>query len=374
MSITLSKVLIDTPTKEAILKVLDSGYIVQGPQVAKLEADFCTLTGAKHAVAVSNGTTALHSALAVLGVGPGDEVITTPFTFVATANAIRMCGATPVFADINPQSFNLDPNPVAKAITKKTKAILVVNLYGLPADYRALKKICKQNSLYLVEDAAQSIGATYFGKNSGNLADVSCFSLYATKNLMSGEGGMLTTNQKSLAQKLKRFRHHGQSETKHYVYDDLGYNYRLTDIAATIALGELKKLDKNTKRRQYIAQKYHYAFSSVKGLITPSVPSRSTHVYHQYTIRLTKQFTLTRQKFQEKLSTAGIQTNIFYPITLDRFKHLNGGELYTNLPHSTQAAKEVISIPVHPYLTNQEIDYIIKTIASIWKSFPSKQW
>ncbi len=270
MRLSLSKILIDTPTKQAVVKVLDSGFIVQGPKISQLEAKFVALTGAKYAVAVSNGTAALHSALAVLGIGPGDEVITTPFTFVATANAILMCGATPVFADIDPVTYNLDPIAVEKVITKKTKAILVVNLYGLPANYQELKKIAKIYNLYLVEDAAQSVGASYYQKVSGSLADISCFSLYATKNLMCGEGGIITTNKKSLSQKIKRFRHHGQSETKRYHYDGLGYNYRLTDIAATIALGQLKHFSKQTARRQAIAQQYTHAFSNVPGLTPPT--------------------------------------------------------------------------------------------------------
>jgi perosamine synthetase len=366
-TIPISKVVIDAATRKAVDEVLASGHLVWGPKVKELETQFAKLCGLNDSVAVTSGTSALHTALSILNLGPGDEVITTPFTYVATANAIRLVGATPIFVDIDPQTYNLHPNLIEAAISKKTKAILSVDLYGLPADYYALKKIAKKNHLYLIEDAAQAVGSSYYGHPTGTLGDVGCFSLYATKNLMCGEGGMVASHSPKLILKARRFRNHGESGGVNYQYHGIGHNYCLSDIHAAIALGQFKHLKENTLRRQAIAARYTETFKSIPGLITPIIPPHYTHVFHQYTLRITKDFPLTRPDFQQKLLAKGITSRIYYPQSLHQLKHLNPQNLSYQLPESNRAAREVLSIPVHPYLTDSEVDYIIETVVKISK-------
>jgi len=364
--IAISKPYIGKEEKKAVLAVLDSNMLAQGANVAKLEEEFCRLCGTKHAIAVNNGTAALHTALYTLNLQPGDEVITTPFTFVASANAILMAGGTPVFADIEPHTFNLDPQKIEKLINKKTKAILVVNLYGQPADYGAIKKIAKKYRLKIVEDAAQSIGAQYGSKKSGNLGDIGCFSLYATKNIMCGEGGVITTNSGAVANAARRFRHHNQIPGKSYQYKGVGYNYRLTDLAASIALVQLSRLENLTKKRQKIAEKYDRAFGKIKGLVIPYRARGCTHVFHQYTLRVTKKFPLTRDELKQVLNRKGVAANIYYPEPLQKVYHLRGSKKRngSEFKEVNRAVKEVISIPCHPMLTNTEINQVIKTVLS----------
>src|SRR3989339_198434 len=247
--INISKPIIGKEEIAAVLKVLKSGMIVQGPVVEKLEENFAKYCGTKYAVAFNSGTAAIHAGLYTLGIGPGDEIITTPFTFVATANPILMQGAKVVFADISEDDFNIDPKEVEKKITKKTKAIIPVDLYGQVYNYPAIKKIAKKYHLKILEDACQAVGANRGKARAGNFGDVAAFSLYATKNIMSGEGGLITTNDEKIAEKCKMFRHHGQSEKTKYEYFDLGYNYRMTDILAAIGLVQLKKIERFSRRR-----------------------------------------------------------------------------------------------------------------------------
>ena len=366
VKIPISVPYIGKEEKNAVLKVLNSRKIVQGEKVKFFEEKFRNYCGTKYAVAVNNGTSALHTALYAAGIGPGDEVITTPFTFVATANSILMAGAKPVFVDIDEKTFNIDPGQAEKAITRKTKALLVVNLYGQPADYEKLKKIARKHKLKIIEDAAQSVGARYHNDVSGNLADIGCFSFYATKNIMCGEGGILTTNSKESYEKAQLFRNHGQSENKKYSYQGLGFNYRLTDLYAAILIGQLKRLGQITKRRNEIASIYNAAFKNIKGIVIPDIAPGRTHVFHQYTLRITPQFKITRDKFQKYLSNKGIQTNVYYPIPLYRFKHL-ADKRYVDkkFPITEKMIQEVVSIPAHPLLTKQELAYIIRTIISL---------
>src|SRR3990167_6008515 len=241
--ITISDPVIDNNEIKAVTKVFCSRQITQGKIVYNLEDIFAKFCGTKYAVATNSGTSALHTALYAIGIRPGDEVITTPFTFVATANAILMVGATPVLIDIDPKTYNLDPQKIEKAVTKKTRAIIAVNLYGQPADFDEINKIAKKHKLIVVEDAAQSVNTTYKTKRSGSFGDISCFSFYATKNITCGEGGMITTNNKSYFQKAKQFINHGQKTNGIYEYVDIGLNLRMTDIEAAILLEQLKKVD-----------------------------------------------------------------------------------------------------------------------------------
>ncbi len=348
--------------EKAVLKVLRSGMLATGPKTKEFEEQFALLCGAKFAVAVNNGTSALHTAVQT-AISPGDEVIIPPFTFVATANAVLMSGGIPVFADIDEKTYNIDPQQIEIAITKKTKAIMPVNLYGQAADYGAINKIAKKHKLIVIEDAAQSVNAKQKNKTSGNLADMACFSLYATKNIMSGEGGIVTTNSKDFYEKMMEFRNHGQPLGKRYEYVGLGYNYRIPDVLSAIAVEQLKRIDSITKKRQAIAQLYNQAFADIKGLVTPYVEKNNTHVYHQYTLRLNKDFPMNRDELRKYLEKNGIQSNVYYPIPLYEVDHLKVDK--KNFPVTERVVKEVLSIPVHPQLTKKEIQHIIKTIQNI---------
>lgn len=361
--ISISKPVIEKDEIKAALQVLSSGVIAQASQVAKLEEQFAHLCQTKYAVATNNGTSALHTALYAIDIQPGDEVITTAFSFVATANSILMVGARPIFVDIDEKTFNIDVAKIKKNVTKKTKAIIVVNLFGQPADYREINYLAKKYHLKVIEDAAQSINAVYNGKKSGNLADISCFSLYATKNITCGEGGMVTTNNCNYFQRARRFRNHGQREGKKYDYIALGYNYRLTDFQAAVALAQLKKIDKLTKRRQDIAKKYNQIFKNIPDLIVPIIGVNRTHVFHQYTLRVTRDFKMNNDALKKYLLSKNIQSSVYYPKPLYQFKHLQFKKYHhADFSVVNKIVKEVLSIPVHPLLTNEEINYIVKTI------------
>ena len=353
--IPIAKPFIGEEEKRAVLDVLSSGMLVQGPKVQQLEKSFAAYCGVKHAVAVSNGTAALHASLRALGIGQGDEVITTPFTFVASANAILMAGATPVFADIDEKTFNISPIEVEKKITKKTKAILAVDLYGLPADYIKLKETAAKHKLKLVADACQSIGAELNGKKTGSLADVTAFSLYATKNIMCGEGGIITTNDDTIAEFAKKFRHHGQKEQ--YSYEFLGYNYRMTDIAAAIALCQLARIHHWTEQRNKNAEMLTKLLQNTNVQL-PFTPQHAKHAFHQYTIK-----TARRDHLHNYLHAAGIDSRIFYPQPLHLsphfafLKHKKG-----DFPVAESACASVLSLPIHPLVTEEQLRFIAATM------------
>jgi dTDP-4-amino-4,6-dideoxygalactose transaminase len=367
-NINISKPIIENGEINAVIDVLKSGKLTQGEKVLHLEKEFIKLFGSKYAVAVTNGTSALHVALHAIGIMPGDEVITTPFTFVATANSILMAGAKPIFIDIDENTFNIDPLKIEKAITNKTRAILVVNIYGQPANYDHISRIAKRHNLLLVEDAAQSIGATYKKQVSGNLADISCFSLYATKNIMCGEGGMITTNCKEYSENARYFRQHGQDENDRYKYVGLGYNYRMTDIHAVIAIEQLKRLKIIIEKRRKIAKFYEKKLSNIQGLILPYISPDVGHVFHQYTLRITNNFAVSRKIFINYLKKNNIQANIYYPIPLFKFPHLRDHHLHdSDFPITNCVVNEVVSIPVHPLLSSTEIEFIAETIINCSK-------
>jgi dTDP-4-amino-4,6-dideoxygalactose transaminase len=354
--ITIAKPVIGEEEKAAVMSVLNSGMVAQGPKVKELEEQFAKYIGVKHAIAVSSGTAGLHTAVASLGIGKYDEVITVPFTFVATANSIIMTGAKPRFVDVREDTFCINIDQVKKAICAKTKAILAVDLYGQTCDYDALRELANKYNLKIIEDAAQAHGANYKGRQAGNLGDIGVFSFYATKNLQCAEGGMITTNDDKLADFCRRFRHHGQSAT--YEYDMLGYNYRMTDIQAAIALEQLKKLEKFNARRNEIANKYNEAFSKLDIKLPVKTPG-STHVYHQYTLRVKD-----RDAVMTHLKTKGIGCGIYYPKPL----HLQPQfiKLKCKCPISEKLSKEVLSLPVHPSLTNEEVDYVISCVKEFY--------
>lgn len=366
--IPITKFTIRNNERRAVMSVLQSGHIVEGPVVKALEQDFVKYTGAKYAIAVNSGTAALHASLYGLGIKQGDEVITTPFTFIATVNSILMVGATPIFVDINSDTYTLDYSKIEKAITNKTKAIITVDLYGQPADYEEIKAIAKKYKLFVIDDAAQAISASYKNKKIGNIADITCFSLYATKNIMCGEGGMITLNNFQISEKIKRFKNHGQLPGEKYNYAELGYNYRLTDIAGAIAREQFKKVDFVTKKRQKIASMYDSYLTHIKGITVPTKKKDRTHVFHQYTIQITKEFSYSRDELRNLLKTKGIQTEVYYPKPLSEYAYLHAKGLKDSKNNSTLVSKQVLSLPIYPDLSATDIRYICHTIKYIANS------
>ncbi len=338
--------------------------IAQGPKVAELEQDFAAYCGTKYAVAVNSGTAAIHAAMYAAGVREGDEVITVPFSFIATINPILMLGAKPILVDIDPETFNIDINKIEASITSKTKAILPVQLYGQVADMSKLRAISQKHNLPIIEDACQSVGAEYKGQKTGNLGDLGCFSFYATKNMMCGEGGIVTTNDETYAERMRQYRQHGMSAQ--YQYVDLGYNYRMSDLHAAIAVEQLKKVDAFNRLRQQTAKRYDTGLKDIPGLVIPIVSHSGTHVYHQYTLRITKDFALKRDQFVAKLRENEIGAGIYYPKPLHSFAHIAAfGYKIGDFPEAERAALEVVSLPVHPRVTAEDAHYIIRTIQEL---------
>jgi len=347
---------------KAVNDVLKSGLLAQGPKVAELEEAFAKYVGTKFAIAVNSGTAALHASLYAAGVKAGDEVITTPFSFIATINPILMMGAKPVLVDIDPVTFNLDIKKAEAAITDKTKAVIPVDLYGQPYDYDELKALADSHNLVIVEDACQAIGAKYGEKKAGDLGDLGCFSLYATKNIMCGEGGVVTTNDESYANAIKQFRQHGMSAQ--YEYVDLGFNYRLSDLHAAIAVEQLKKVDNFNDARQNNAKRLSDGLEGATGLVLPRTTDNRTHVYHQYTVRLTSDAGHSRDEVAQMLRDKGVGAGVYYPKPLHAFPHIQAcGYKLGDFPEAEKAAAEVISLPVHPMVSESDVD----TIVSIFK-------
>ncbi|MCS6983430.1 MAG: DegT/DnrJ/EryC1/StrS family aminotransferase [Candidatus Absconditabacterales bacterium] len=362
----ISKPIIGKEEIDAVVRVLRSGTVAQGPEVGQLEKSFCELTGRKYAVAMNSGTAVIHAALYGLGIGQGDEVICPPFTFVATANAVLMAGATPVFCDINQDDYMINPKMIEAKITEKTKAIIAVSLYGQVFRYDEIKKIADTYNLKIIEDAAQSIGATYKGIPSGGLGDVGTFSLYATKNIHCAEGGILVTDDEECYEKAKMIRHHGQSEKTRYEYHDLGYNYRLTDIHAAIANQQMKKLDWVCKKRQENANLYNSGLADLYPIIqTPYLHEGNMHVYHQYVIKILSQDGYSRDGLMQYLKDLNIGCGVYYPKPLHLHPHFSRiGYSKGDFPVSEQASQEVLSLPVHPLLSSDDIFFIISAIKS----------
>jgi dTDP-4-amino-4,6-dideoxygalactose transaminase len=338
--------------KELVWSALESGSLAQGPRVHELEERFAAYVGVPHAVATSSGTTALHLALLAHGIGPGDEVITVPFTFIASANSILYTGARPVFGDVDEARSNKETALIEAAITPRTRAIMPVSLYGNPADLPAISQIAERHGLALVEDAAQAHGAAIDGRRSGSWG-IGAFSFYPTKNMTTGEGGMLTTADGALAERARLLREHGMKVRYHH--DMLGFNFRMTDIHASIGLAQLSKLDAYNARRIEIADRYG---RELAGVITPTVRPGAIHVFHQYTLRVNR-----RDEFVERLRERGVGTGIYYPIPVHRqkpFIELGYGD--QSFPVTDRLTQEVVSIPVHPSLTDAEVGQVIEAV------------
>ena len=352
--IPIAKPVIGEEEKQAVLKVLDSGMIAQGKKVKEFEDEFAKYIGVKHAVATSSGTTALHTALLSLGIKKGDEVITTSFTFIATANSILFTGAKPVFVDIEEDTFNIDPSLIQKKITPKTKAILPVHLYGNPCNMNAIMEIADDNNLAVVEDACQAHGASVNNKKTGSFA-TGCFSFYPTKNITSGEGGMITTNDSKIDETARMIREHGSKER--YYHKIIGYNYRMTDIQAAIGAEQLKKLDMFNKKR---IENALYLNKSLKNVKTPVIKEGCKHVFHQYTIRVKN-----RDKLIKILKEHGIGTSIYYPLPVHKQEPYRELGYNDKLPVTEKICEEALSLPIHPSVTKEELDKIIKIINEI---------
>ena len=351
---------------DAVAKVIRSGTIAQGPKVRELEEKFAKFCSNKFAVAVNSGTAALHTALHASGIGPGDEVITTPFTFIATANTILMQGAKPVFADIEEDTFNIDPEKIRGKITGKTGAIVTVDLYGQLCDYEKISKIAEDSKLMLIADSCQAVGAECKGKKAGSFGDMAAFSFYATKNITCGEGGMLVTSSREYEERSRLFRQHGRSRMTDYDYTDLGYNYRTTDINAAILLEQLKRADWITERRIENAARLSKGLEKIRGISIPAVRKGNKHVFHQYTIRLTDEFGLSREGLMEHLADKGINTAVYYPKPLHLCHHFRKlGYKAGDFPVAEKMSGQVLSLPVHPHVTSEQIDFIIKTFSGI---------
>lgn len=343
-----------------VLESLKSGIWADSKHVQELEKDFAKYIGTKFCRAVSNGTAALLAMIYAADLKVGDEVIVPSFSFIATANCLLVSGATPKFVDIDPATFNLDPDLVSKAITPKTKAILPVHLYGLCADMAPLQELAEKHNLILFEDACQAHGATYKGKKAGNLSLAGAFSLYPTKNMIcGGEGGLVTTNDETFINKVRLFVNHGQ--TAKYVHEAMGFNFRLIEIAGIIGKWSLSVLDENNQKRAAIAKRYNDGLAEISQVKTPIIPEGRTHVFHQYTIRAQK-----RDKLAEHLQKSEIGYGIHYgtPIHLQQFYKARGNP--PHLPITEQLAKEVISLPIHPSLTDEQVDFVIATIKAFY--------
>ena len=359
MQIPVARPAIGQDEISAVTAVLESGMLAAGERVAEFEKKFADYCGATHAVAMNNGTAALHAALLAADIGPGDEVIVPSFTFFATASSVSMTGAKPVFADVDEKTFCIDPAEVENHITPKTKAVIGVHLFGQPFDVQGMKQVCESHNLTLIEDAAQAQGAMWNSEKAGAMGDMGCFSFYATKNMTTGEGGMVTTSDKALNERLRLIINHGQSEK--YLHTRIGYNYRLTDVAAAIGLVQLKKLEKFNTRRRKNAE-YFDSHISVKGILLPFVAPGMHHVYHQYVLRLTDEFGMKRADFIEYLKAKGIGSAIHYPIPLHHQPVYARANEPDSCPVSTSLASSVLSIPVHPLLDQKELSYICDVI------------
>jgi dTDP-4-amino-4,6-dideoxygalactose transaminase len=348
---------------KAVVKVMKSGVLTHGlgsgPMVTKFEKAFAKFVKAKHAIAVNAGTSALHLAIAGAGIKRGDEVILPSFTFVSTAEIIAMAGAKPVFVDINPETYNISTKKIEKAVTKKTKAIMPVDLYGLPADVQLTRGIADKHGLTIVEDACQAHGASYKGKSPGAFADAACWSFYASKNMTTGEGGMITTNNDELAEKMRFMRSHGEKEK--YKSLMLGYNYHMPEIQAAIGLVQLKKLPKFVAKRRENARRLTTKLRKAESLQLPKEPRGYKHSWYLYTVRLKNASAEKRDKMVGTLRQKGICAEVYYATPIHLMPYYRKFGRY-RLKETEKAARQVFSLPVHPGVTAKQIDFISESV------------
>lgn len=366
---------IDDDDIKAVVEVLKSDWLTTGPKVQEFEQAVADYVGAKYAVAVSSGTAALHCAMHALDIGPGDEVIVPPMTFAATANCIVFQGGTPVFADIDPETLLLDPEQVKKRITSKTKAIIAVDYAGHPCDYDALRSLANEHGLVLVADACHALGSKYKDRSVGSLADLTVFSFHPVKHITTGEGGMITTENKELSQRMRIFRNHGittdhrqREEQGSWFYEmvDLGYNFRITDFQCALGMSQLKKLPEWIDRRRKIAQKYNEALTEINGIEPLALKADVLHAYHLYVIRVNRDKTgIDRGDFFHALRSRGIGVNVHYvPVHLHPFYKNRFGTGRDLCPVAESAYEEIISLPMYPAMSDDDIGIVINSVRS----------
>lgn len=369
---------IDENDVKAVSEVLVSDYLTCGPKVSELEEKLAAYCGCKYAVAVSNGTAALHCACIAAGLKPGDEVITTPLTFAASANCVLYVGATPVFADVNPETYNIDPESIKAHITDKTKAVIAVDFTGQCVENEKIRAICDEYNLIFIEDAAHAIGSSYKGKKVGSLADMTCFSFHPVKTITSGEGGAITTNNEEFHKKLVLAHTHGITHDEDLMEDaphegpwyyeqiSLGYNYRLTDIQSALLISQLEKLELFKKKRQEIVKKYNDAFSQIPEIIVQKEIPESDTCRHLYIIRLNlDKLKCTRREFFDAMSAENIQCQVHYVPTylFPYYRHLGYKEGLC--PNAEEIYKGILSIPLYPTLSEKDTDDVIEAVKKI---------
>jgi perosamine synthetase len=367
MKVPIAKPFIGKEETDAVVKVLASGQLAQGPAVAEFERLFAAYHGAKHGIAVSNGTTALTAALMAHDIGRDDEVIVPSFTFFATASSVLSVGARPVFADIDPRTFCLDPDSVKSKLTKRTRAIMPVHLYGQPADMGAFEQLCQSHGLVLIEDSAQAHGAA-IGKRHVGTWGTAAFSFYPTKNMTTTEGGMVLTSDEEIARRLRVIRNQGMNQQYHH--ERLGYNLRMTDLCAAIGIVQLGRLPNWTTERIANAAFYN---ANLRGITTPHLRDECTHVYHQYTVRVRDAH--DRDAICAHLNDRGVGVRVYYPTPIHRqpvFTQMQGYE-NLGLVHTDEAAASVFSLPVHPLLTAAERQYVADEINSVIEDITKKR-
>ena len=345
--------------QEAFVRVMGSGHFILGPEVSAFEREVSEYLGVKHAIGVNSGTDALVISLRALGIGPGDEVITTPFTFFATAEAIGIVGASPVFVDIDPATFNIDPQLISPAISRRTKAILPVHLFGLAAEMDAIRSIADEHGLRVIEDVAQAFGGRYKGQMLGTMGDVAAFSFFPSKNLGAfGDAGVIVSNDENIAQAARMLRTHGSMKKNES--EALGYNSRLDELQAAILRVKLPHVDVWNQQRRQIAERYRIGLEQSPGIVRPIVTEYTDHVYHQYTIRVVGQ---DRDALRQQLSEAGITTMVYYPIPLH--KQAVYAEQRRSFPCAERSAKEVLSLPMWPQLEECAQAEVLQNLVSL---------
>lgn len=359
--IPITVVKVDPRAHELVSEVLTSGRLAQGPMVERFEQLVAGMCGTRHAVAVSNGTVSLVAALQAVGIGPGDEVITSPFTFVASVNAILQCGANVRFADIDPVTFNMSPGALAEQLSDSTAAVMPVHLYGQAADMTGLTAVIGDRDIPVIEDAAQAHGAETDGRRVGGYG-LGSFSFYATKNISTGEGGAVTTDDDDLADRLRLLRNQGMRER--YVYEIVGHNYRMTELQAAVGIPQLERLEEINESRRANARMLSAGLSDVPGVVTPEVREGATSVWHQYTIRVTSDSAVDRDAMVTGLEQAGIGCGIYYPRVAYDYEcyRSDPNVTITACPEAERAAREVVSLPVHPHLDEADIDTIVAEV------------
>lgn len=354
---------------QAVVDVLRSDYLTTGPKIAEFEKMVADYVGAKYAVAISNGTSALHAACFAAGIQPGDEVITTPLTFAASSNCVLYCGGTPVFADVDPKTYNIDPEDIRRKITDKTKAIIAVHLAGQPCDMDEIHKIAKEHDLLVIEDGAHALGSVYKGKKVGTLSDMTTFSFHPVKPITTGEGGMIVTDNEEFYKKMVLFRGHGITRDENlmtrndgpwfYQQLDLGYNYRITDIQCALGCSQMKKLDRFLARRKEIVARYNEAFADCENIVTPYQLPETESGWHLYIVQVKN---CDRREIFEALREHGIAVNVHYiPVYLHPYYQEHGYK-DVHCRNAEEVYSHIISLPLYPTLTEEQQQYVIETL------------